>query len=289
RAWCGWPSLRHSGPPNGKSCRSPSRRPRNRRPRARDRSTWLAESRSRRRRRSARGQTTQRNRRRKWRSRPRRPSRSRWAIPGNRRRFRASEATPLGQQALGVPRGAMAPTFFGAKDGHELLGRFFQLFVHEHVVEEPIVFDLAQSDPEASLHGVFVLACPAAQALLEDGHARRQDEHRHRVGRGALDLTRTLVVDVEDDPTRTHAALELRLPRAVQIAVHLGPLQKRTLLDQAQKLLAIDEMVFASVLLVLSWLARGVRHAETQLGDLLEQTRRERGLARAGGRGHDQG
>ena len=83
-----------------------------------------------------------------------------------------------------------------------LLVRLLEIVVDDDVVEERVVLDLGSRVREASLHRLLVVAGARAQAPLELGHRRRQNEDRDRVGHLGLDLPRALVVDVED-----HAAV----------------------------------------------------------------------------------
>src|SRR5688500_9122842 len=126
------------------------------------------------------------------------------------------------------------------------------------------MLDFAPRHAEAPLYGFFVFAGSPAQALLEHCHAGRQDEDGDRVGRRALDLTRALVSGVEADAAAAAAPLDLGLAGAVQVAVHLRPLQKRPRLDQRLELRTRNEVVLLTVRLVVSRLARGVRDAERQ-------------------------
>ena len=59
------------------------------------------------------------------------------------RRLYPAEAAAFGEQALGVASGAMPATLFGAKNRNQLLRGVIQDLVHEDIVEEAIVLDLA--------------------------------------------------------------------------------------------------------------------------------------------------
>src|SRR5690606_33473959 len=130
----------------------------------------------------------------------------------------SSETSAFGEQSLGQARCASTPTLLGTEDRHELRGRFFEIVVHEHVVEEPVVGDLLAGGEEPSLQALFVLAAPPAQPLQQLFHAGGQDEDGDGVRLGALYLTRPLVVDVEDDSARIAGALDFRPAGAVQVS-----------------------------------------------------------------------
>src|SRR5262245_50067164 len=127
---------------------------------------------------------------------------------------RAAEAAALRQEPLGVPGGAAHSALLGTENGAKLLRGDVQVVVRDHVVEQAVVLDLLTGDREAALYRFLVLAGPATQPRLEDLHAGRQDEDADGVGPSALDLARTLVIDVEDDAARGAGALDLGAARA---------------------------------------------------------------------------
>src|SRR5690606_33666856 len=108
------------------------------------------------------------------------------------------------------------------------------------------MLDLPSSVGEACLHRGFVLTGPTAQALFEDLHTGREDEHPDGVGSDGLDLARALVVDIEQQAPRVRRSVNLGLASAVEIAVHRGPLEKRASFDQLREFGALNEVVLAA-------------------------------------------
>src|SRR5258708_16685525 len=114
------------------------------------------------------------------------------------------------------------------------------------------MLDLELGDGEASLDRLLGLAAPSAKTVFQLQHRRRQDEDARDVGHLRPDLPRALIVDVEDDAAGLRLrfdAIDLGGRRAVEISVHLGPLEERTGVRHLLEARSIDEVILATVLL----------------------------------------
>ena len=134
-------------------------------------------------------------------------------------------------------------------------------------------------------------SCGAApQAPLELGHRRRQDEHAdHVVARGRAQLLGALPVDVEQHVAAAgQRLLDSRARRAVGMAVDLGVLQQLAALDHRAVGGAVDELIVDAVDLARPLRPGGHRDRQRELRLELQHPARDRGLAGARGRGHDQ-
>src|SRR5512132_1432031 len=89
---------------------------------------------------------------------------------------------------LAEPREARAPAALGVDHAAELLVGPVDLVVDDHVVEDPVLLDLALGVVQAPARGLLVLRPAAAEATLELGERRREDEDADRAGHRGLDL-----------------------------------------------------------------------------------------------------
>src|SRR5688572_20806152 len=129
----------------------------------------------------------------------------------------AREGPTLGEQTLCQPSCALASALFRTKYRNQLRGCFLEVVADQHVLEKPVVLDFTPRHVEATLDRGFVLARASAQSLLQNAHARGQNEDGDGVRLGTFDLARPLVVDVEDDPAQVLVANEFALAGAVEV------------------------------------------------------------------------
>ena len=150
-------------------------------------------------------------------------------------------------------------------------------------------FDARIGEPPRDDIGAVLAA--AVQPLAQFFPTRRQDEDQDRVRKQPLDLQCALPVDLERHVVAVgDVGGDLGLRRAVEIAVHLRPLEEVAALDHAPERRHVDEVVLAAVLLAGARAAGRVRDAEAvAVGVLGEEALEEGGLAGARGAGDDDG
>jgi hypothetical protein len=99
------------------------------------------------------------------------------------------------------------------------------------------------------------------QALRQGFPRRWEDKHVHGIQTGAAVLGGALDIDHQQDVLPSCSGRLDRLPQgAIQLAIELGPFQKRTSRHTLLKNLARQKMIFASILLARPWGPRGTRH-----------------------------
>src|SRR5262249_8337140 len=76
--------------------------------------------------------------------------------------------------------------------------------------------------------------------------------------------------------------------RAIEVAMHLGPLEEPAGQAAALELVGVEEQVLAALVFRGAARARGSGHREHAVRTLLEQVRDQRALARARGAGDDE-
>ena len=137
--------------------------------------------------------------------------------------------------------------------------------------------------PRDHLRLVFAAPLQAGQQLVP---ARRQEEDEDRVREELLDLQRALPVDLEQHVVAADDAVFDGAARsAVEVAVHLGPLDELARRDHGAKRRLVDEVVLAPVLLLAARLSRGVRDRQHEVRIELEQGLDEARFAGAARRG----
>src|SRR5882672_1500403 len=178
-----------------------------------------------------------------------------------------------------------------AHDRGQVVPRFVKLFVYYNIIKFRHVADFFARVPQPALDRLLRILSAPPQALLElaEDRRRRKNEDAHRIGEGLADLPGALPVDLEHDVEIPGARLlDPSLRRPVAVAVHFRRLQEIAALEHRVEGLAVDEMVFAAVLLAGTRGPRRVRDREREPLVLGERGFHQRGLARARGGGDDE-
>jgi hypothetical protein len=121
-------------------------------------------------------------------------------------------------------------------------------------------------------------------------HRRRQDEDRDHIGAHLfLQLLRALPVDVEQHVAAfAHRHLGSLARRAVEIAMHLGPLQQRLGIAHALEFAMRLELVVDAIDLAAATRPRGHADREAQAGVMFEKIAGNGGFSGARRRGNHQ-
>ncbi|HVG44296.1 MAG TPA: guanylate kinase, partial [Longimicrobium sp.] len=110
---------------------------------------------------------------------------------------------------------------------------------------------------------VLATAVGELEDVLRGRAGGREDEHQHRLGHLLADLAGALHVDVQQQVLAPGLrAADVRQRGAVEVAVHLGPLDQLAGVAHAQELVARHEVVVLAVHLAGPRVARGRRDGE---------------------------
>ena len=122
------------------------------------------------------------------------------------------------------------------------------VLVDQHIIVLGPMADLARRPLHAIGDHLLRIGVASAQAPLELGHRRRQDENPHQIlTHRRVELLGPLPVDVEQDiAASSQCILHRRLRGTVKIAEHRCPFDELARGDQSVELGPVDEMIIGA-------------------------------------------
>src|ERR1700694_689821 len=206
-----------------------------------------------------------------------RPARS-FAVWGPRRRLNLAHQRRNQRFELRAAGAQLASA--AVEYGGDVHRRLVEPIVDHYKVKFVVVRHVGGGLGQSSRDGLSAIGATLAQALLERGARRRQDEYAGAVGHRAAYLAGTLPVDLQQHVVAGRKLVaHLRGTGTVVVVEYLRVLEESVLPDQLLELPRRDEMVFAPLDLSRTRLAGGVRHRYRQTRPRGEQAAHQAGFS----------
>ena len=165
-----------------------------------------------------------------------------------------------------------SPQTLGQNDGPQLLARFFEHVVDQHIIVLVIFRDLAAGSQQAALDdrlGIFISISQTPLQFLAIG---RKHEDADGIRQVLFDLGCTLHVDVEKKIVTAASSFAQELARCpVAVSMHVGVFKKLTPRDHLVEDFFIDEVILLSVFLAAARRTRRVGDRENEVGNEFEE------------------